>query len=202
MKLGEHLRLSPVVRGAHEPYRYEREVEEFLRWSPHVRNCARDALAGQLVALDRPGAEAEPSPRSVRRRLRGAGRGSSPRGGRGHRSAPPRRSAVRRPSSARARRSRRRAEAAARPRRPARAASRGAAPVEHYDDLAAEEVIALLGSLEADDLAALRDHEREHARRDGVLAAIDSVLARAGARAIRRRRKPPLQPASVRRRRP
>ena len=37
-KLGEHLRLHPVVRGAQEPYRYEREVEDFLRWSPHVRN--------------------------------------------------------------------------------------------------------------------------------------------------------------------
>ena len=53
-------------------------------------------------------------------------------------------------------------------------------PVEHYDDLAAEEVIALLGSLEADDLVALREHERDHARRGGVLAAIDSVLERAG----------------------
>ena len=51
-------------------------------------------------------------------------------------------------------------------------------PVEHYDDLAAEEVIALLGSLEADDLAALREHERDHAAAGGVLAAIDSVLAR------------------------
>ena len=38
MKLGEHLRLHPVVRGAQEPYRYEREVEDFLRWSPHVKN--------------------------------------------------------------------------------------------------------------------------------------------------------------------
>ena len=37
LKLGEHLRLHPVVRGAQEPYRYEREVEEFLRWSPSVR---------------------------------------------------------------------------------------------------------------------------------------------------------------------
>ena len=26
------------VRGAQEPYRYEREVEDFLRRSPHVRN--------------------------------------------------------------------------------------------------------------------------------------------------------------------
>ena len=38
MKLGEHLRIHPVVRGAQEPYRYEREVEDFLRWSPHVKN--------------------------------------------------------------------------------------------------------------------------------------------------------------------
>jgi UDP-glucose 4-epimerase len=37
LKLGEHLRLSPVLAGISEPYRYEREVEEFLRWSPHVR---------------------------------------------------------------------------------------------------------------------------------------------------------------------
>jgi UDP-glucose 4-epimerase len=37
LKLAEHMRLHPIVRGAQEPYRYEREVEEFLRWSPHVR---------------------------------------------------------------------------------------------------------------------------------------------------------------------
>jgi UDP-glucose 4-epimerase len=31
LELGEHLRLHPVMRGGQEPYRYEREVEEFLR---------------------------------------------------------------------------------------------------------------------------------------------------------------------------
>jgi UDP-glucose 4-epimerase len=36
-KLGEHLRLQPVMRGRAEEYHYEREVEDFLRWSPHVR---------------------------------------------------------------------------------------------------------------------------------------------------------------------
>ena len=36
-RLGEHLRLHPVMRGVEESYRYEREVEDFLRWSPHVR---------------------------------------------------------------------------------------------------------------------------------------------------------------------
>ena len=33
----EHLRLRRPARGDGQPYRYEREVEEFLRWSPSVR---------------------------------------------------------------------------------------------------------------------------------------------------------------------
>jgi UDP-glucose 4-epimerase len=37
-KLAEHVRLRSVMRGASEPYRYEKEVEDFLRWSPSVRN--------------------------------------------------------------------------------------------------------------------------------------------------------------------
>ena len=37
IRLGEHLRLAPVMRGVEQAYPYEREVEEFLRWSPHVR---------------------------------------------------------------------------------------------------------------------------------------------------------------------
>jgi UDP-glucose 4-epimerase len=37
IKLGEHLRLHPIVRGADAGYTYERDVEEFLRRSPHVR---------------------------------------------------------------------------------------------------------------------------------------------------------------------
>ena len=51
--LGEHLRIHPLLRGGAQPYRYEREVEEFLRWSPHVRTSktasgpalSRDQLA-------------------------------------------------------------------------------------------------------------------------------------------------------------
>jgi UDP-glucose 4-epimerase len=35
-KFGNHLRVSPVMSGVDQAYRYEREVEEFLRWSPHV----------------------------------------------------------------------------------------------------------------------------------------------------------------------
>jgi hypothetical protein len=39
-------------------------------------------------------------------------------------------------------------------------------------------VIALLASLERNDLGALRNYEREHANRARVISAIDSVLAR------------------------
>jgi UDP-glucose 4-epimerase len=37
LKHAEALRARPLQRGEGEPYRYEREVEEFLRWSPSVR---------------------------------------------------------------------------------------------------------------------------------------------------------------------
>ena len=40
MKFSEHLRLRSVLRGVREPYRYEKEVEDFLRWSPSVRDRA------------------------------------------------------------------------------------------------------------------------------------------------------------------
>jgi UDP-glucose 4-epimerase len=33
----ESLRIKPLLAAADSGYRYEREVEEFLRWSPHVR---------------------------------------------------------------------------------------------------------------------------------------------------------------------
>ncbi len=47
LKLGEHQRLSPVLAGVKEPYRYEREVEEFLRWSPHVHRDASPKEVGR-----------------------------------------------------------------------------------------------------------------------------------------------------------
>jgi hypothetical protein len=51
-------------------------------------------------------------------------------------------------------------------------------PVEHYDDLEAEEVISLLGSLEAADLESLLEYERERLARAAVLTAIEAVLSR------------------------
>jgi hypothetical protein len=40
------MRLLPLLRGRGEPYTYEREVEEFLRWSPSVRRSGTSAGKG------------------------------------------------------------------------------------------------------------------------------------------------------------
>lgn len=50
--LSEQLRLEPVMRGVQEPYRYEREVEEFLKWSPSVRKN-RETTKGQQPLIGR-----------------------------------------------------------------------------------------------------------------------------------------------------
>jgi UDP-glucose 4-epimerase len=151
IKLGEHMRLHPIVKGAQEPYRYEREVEEFLRWSPHVR-----------------GSRAKQSPLSreqvmeLRRVLESfAETGGTERGSERPEPAPEPKPAP--------------------PPEPRPEPAAPGAPVEHYDELAAEEVISLLGSLEPGDLAALREYERAHGSRESVLGAIDSVLARSTA---------------------
>jgi UDP-glucose 4-epimerase len=121
LRLREHQRIAPLMPRNGEGYRYEREVEEFLRRSPSV------------LRRDRP---AEPV-----RNVTPGGRRTAPK--------PP-----------------------VGPRRPA------AAPAE-YDELEAEEVIALLRTLEARDLEALRRYEAGRAGREPVLSAIDSLLARA-----------------------
>jgi UDP-glucose 4-epimerase len=138
VKLGEHLRLHPLLRAEQEPYRYEQEVEEFLRWSPHVRGSA---------------AKTSPLPRDQLadlQRLLGAYAGTVEEAAKPA-PAPPRKPATPKP------------------------------PVEHYDDLEAEEVISLLGSLEPADLEVLLDYEQRHASRDSVTHAITSVLTRASA---------------------
>jgi len=43
---GEHLRVQPVMKGVERAYTYEREVEEFLRWSHHVRRQQDGAPEG------------------------------------------------------------------------------------------------------------------------------------------------------------
>jgi UDP-glucose 4-epimerase len=51
LRLAEHMRLSPVMRGVEHGYRYEREVEAFLRWSPHVRRDGRAGVEGEREPL-------------------------------------------------------------------------------------------------------------------------------------------------------
>jgi UDP-glucose 4-epimerase len=109
----EHLKLRPLTRGARMPYRYEREVEEFLRRSPNVRRRGRDAGKPDVLS------------------------GADPAGG-----------------------------AATRP-----------AQSDSYEDLDALEVVALLPSLERQDLETLREHEASGARRMEVLEEIDRLLA-------------------------
>jgi UDP-glucose 4-epimerase len=46
LKLRAQQRLRPLLRSGSESYRYEREVEEFLRWSPSVHSAAHEAVHG------------------------------------------------------------------------------------------------------------------------------------------------------------
>ena len=50
IKLAEHLRVAHLRRGVREPYRYEREVEEFLRWSPSVVRRPDDAQVPPAIS--------------------------------------------------------------------------------------------------------------------------------------------------------
>ena len=255
LALGEHMRLEPIVRGAQEPYRYEREVEEFLRWSPHVRQARErgsglsreqvvelqrlltdyaetagievergaedDRLAaaeGRARAAERVAAEAMERVAQAEQRAREAAeraaRVEETSEERAQRATERAKKAERRAAEAalkaterakkaerrarqaadeaveRASRAERRAEAAverpepqpepqpAPPPEPRPEPRPPRSPLDHYDDLAAEEVIALLPSLSPADLQMLLDYERRHAKRAGVIQAIESVLAR------------------------
>jgi UDP-glucose 4-epimerase len=149
-KLGEHLRLQPILAGVREPYRYEREVEEFLRWSPYVRRGREEGETPPMPSF---------SQLSELQKFLSAYAGVE---GRAPASAP--------------------AEPPSRPEpmpepEPEPVVPAGA-PVDDYDVLEAEEVISLLGSLEGEDLVALREYEAASQGRDSVLRAIDGVLQR------------------------
>jgi UDP-glucose 4-epimerase len=192
MKLAEHQRLHPIVRGATEPYRYEREVEDFLRWSPHVRNPSyrkESRLSpGEMVDLQK-------ALSSYGEKVGTPGTGSR----RGQSEAVIRAASVvvpaveeeKRPEdldppqSAIRPRARRPAtspkRAAARKQSAGRTSTNGGsadAPVDHYDDLKAAEIVTLIDSLEHDDLEALLEYERANRARPRVVSAIEGVRAR------------------------
>jgi len=62
VKLREHMRLDPILRGASEPYQYEREVEHFLRWSPHVQRTEGGAQQTEGEAPAPPATGEAPAP--------------------------------------------------------------------------------------------------------------------------------------------
>jgi UDP-glucose 4-epimerase len=183
-KLAEHMRLHPVLRGIQEPYRYEREVEDFLRWSPHVRNPTyrkEGRLSpGELVELQKTlasyGERVGVSGTSSRVTVSEAALRAAAAGRRSTGSAEPAADLEAGPRATGAPEPAADLEAAPRP-------GNGApqtplSPVEHYDDLEPDEIVTLVDSLEADDLAALLSYERAHLARDPVLTAIEGVLTR------------------------
>jgi UDP-glucose 4-epimerase len=129
IRLRAQQRLRPLLGSGAESYRYDPDLEEFLRWSPSVRQNA--VLPG-----------GRPSPRQLAE-LTKVIAAIEERGGP--------------------------VNTAPAPRAPAAGA---------YDDLEAGELIALLPSLEAPTLEALRAHEAAGASRRSVLGAIDRILTR------------------------
>ena len=137
LKLGEHQRLAPFKDASAPVYRYEEEVEEFLRWSPSVRRHPDD----------RGGIAGRPTPRQLAelRRVIAALEGE---GG----------------------------QVNVAPGGAEQPAPLPSPPEPRFADLTARELIEVLPSLERPGLEALREHEREHAGRRTVLAAIDALL--------------------------
>lgn len=144
IKLREYQRLAPLTRVSAEGYRYEEEVEEFLRRSPSVRPGAvgpdgrLDAqqiaelsrLVEHLEAQEREGGDGPPAniaPGQGRSDVRGTARGVPPVG---------------------------------------------------YDELDDAEVVALLPSLNEEQLTSLREHEAAGPARSRVLRAIDALVTR------------------------
>jgi UDP-glucose 4-epimerase len=118
LRLREQQRLEPILRGVvGSSYRYESAVEEFLRFSPSVRQP--NARPAELTPAN---------------------------------SAPRARRAVEEATEA------------------------GPAPTTAYSSLPAREILAILPSLEPEDLRALRDHEAANAGRQTVLKGIDRLL--------------------------
>jgi UDP-glucose 4-epimerase len=183
LKLAEHQRLHPIVRGATEPYRYEREVEDFLRWSPNVRNPSyrkeSRLTPGEAVELqkvvasygDRVGSPARGSKRDQSHAvMRAAASGGSEAEA----------EAEATPESAIRPRARRPEPSPKRAAQRAEAASQngGEAPLDHYDDLDADEIVSLIDSLEPTDLDALLEYEQANQARPRIVSAIEGARAR------------------------
>jgi UDP-glucose 4-epimerase len=175
--LAEYMRLHPVMRGSQEPFRYEREVEDFLRWSPHVKSPTyrpeprlSDAEADELSRLysshaERTGTTGTVGPESSVKQAEALVRAA-------------RRDAEERDAASSLQDADDEKAAPDDVGDPPRAEAARGEPMERYDDLDPDEIVSLLASMDTEDLLALRDHERAAAARPRVLAAIDGLLAR------------------------
>jgi UDP-glucose 4-epimerase len=179
-KLAEHQRLHPIVRGATEPYRYEREVEDFLRWSPNVRNPSyrkeSRLTPGEAVELQKVVASygdrvGSPGGGSRRDQSHAVIRAATTRTSEPEQQTPE--SAIR-PRARRPEPSPKRAEARAE----AASQNGGEAPLDHYDDLDADEIVDLIDSLEPSDLDALLEYEQANLGRPRIVSAIEGARAR------------------------
>ena len=77
LKLRAHQRMRPLLRSGSETYRYEREVEEFLRWSPSV-NAVRAAGANADAHGAAPVAETRTDERQSGHAVRRRGKHDEP----------------------------------------------------------------------------------------------------------------------------
>jgi UDP-glucose 4-epimerase len=158
MALAEAMRLLPILRGSREPYRYERDVEEFLRWSPYVtsQSYRREGRA-------KPGEVGE-----IQRVL--AGYAAKAAGGAG------------RVAQALSETAASAVEPGDEDSEDSATGGNGSgaspAPLAHFDDLESGEIMSLLPSLARPDLEALRRYERENRSRAEVLSAIENRLSR------------------------
>ena len=169
LTFAEHLRLNPILRGMREPYRYEREVEDFLRWSPHVRNPSfrkeGRLSSDELVELQKllstygdPGAAGGATMEARAAQADALARAARASGV--HDAIEPEETEKEKEAPTNG------------------GGAHRASPVEHYDDLGADEILTLLDSLEDADLQALRDYETDARARPRVVAGIDAVMAR------------------------
>lgn len=197
LKLREFLRLAAITPPMTEAYRYEEEVEEFLRRSPSVRPGALGPggrpSAAQLADLmrlvrrledehdeqDGEAAVTNVAPAGARRqaqdreRARATARRPAAPAGALDRSEPVASVPVPVPEPE----PEPVASAPVPQPEPEPAPEAEPDPIADYDELETEEVIALLPALDADALRTLRRHEQRGAARSAVVGAIDSLLA-------------------------
>ena len=159
LELRRHQRLAPLTRHQSDAYRYEQEVEDFLRRSPSVR-------PGAIGPGGRPdGRQLAELAKLVEQLQEGQEDGVAP---------------VANVAPEHVRAGGRRPEAAKGTRPPAREQrGNGATGLPAaFDELDAAEVVALLSSIPASELGVLREHEAGAAARPEVLSAIDALRGR------------------------